>query len=163
MEDMIREYLSMQQIQELVKQGVAVEYTGWHVNNGYEYQHEVRYIPVTKPIETHGCIIFELVKIGDDTYRCQVCGKTYNQEAFEKMKQSTPVRFCSCGGNKKPMDLYIPYPVSGYETHAIFCVCNFCSNKYMYYRDRCQNENCDNTCDRSEVYCYQCQNKADKA
>ena len=163
MEDMIREYLSMQQIQELVKQGVAVEYTGWHVNTGYEYQHEVRYIPVTKPIEMHRCRIFDLAKTDDDTYRCQVCGRMHDKQSFNQIKQSAPVKFCSCGGNKKQMRIYIPHPISGWELSSIFYDCTSCGNKYMFHRARCRKEGCKNTCDIQELYCYECQRLMNKA
>lgn len=43
MQETVREYLSIQQIQDLVRQGVMPEYTGWSVNNGFEILHEVTY------------------------------------------------------------------------------------------------------------------------
>ncbi len=158
MEDIIREYLSMKQIQKLVKQGIAVEYTGWHTNTGYEYQHEVRYTPVTKPQGIHGCRIFDLAKTGDNAYRCQVCDRKHDSNGFNEIKQSAPVKFCSCGGDKKQMRIYIPHPVSGWELSPIFYDCIACGNKYMFYRDRCQKHGCKNTCDSQEIYCYDCQN-----
>lgn len=157
MEGIIKEYLSMKQIQELVKQGVAVEYTGWHINTGYEYQHEVKYVTAAKSQGSHGCRIFDLVKTDDDTYKCQVCSRMHGKQAFDEIKERAPIKFCSCGDNKKQMRVYIPHPISGWELSPIFYDCNSCGNKYMFYRDRCQKEGCKNTCDSQEIYCYECQ------
>jgi len=43
MEEVVMEYLTMEQIQKLVKKGIMPEYTGWSQNNGYELLFEVRY------------------------------------------------------------------------------------------------------------------------
>jgi hypothetical protein len=163
MEDMIREYLNMQQIQEVVKNGTEVIYTGWHVNNGHEYLHEIQYVPVSKPIKTHTCRIFDQVKINDTTYKCLVCMKEHDQQNFERICKTAPVKHCNCGGNTKKMALHIPHPVSGWQTSPIFYACSSCGSKYMFYKSRCQNECCRNTCDRSEVYCISCQKLIDKA
>jgi len=155
----IREYLNMQQIQEVVKSGTEIIYTGWHVNNGHEYLHEVRYRPIQELTKAHNCRIFDLVKISDDTYRCQVCQKVYSQIAFEDLKKNTPVRFCHCGGISKQMQIHIPEPISGWETKPIFLVCHSCAGKYMYYRFTCETEGCGNYCDITEVYCLECRKK----
>lgn len=103
------------------------------------------------------CRIFDLVSIDEDSYRCQRCGKIHSQKDFNEILKSAPVRVCSCGGKEKKMDVYVPFPVSGYETRSVFYVCNSCGGKYMYYRDTC--ESCGKTCDRKELYCYECEAK----
>lgn len=43
MQDVITEYLSIEQIQDLVRKGIMPEYTGWSSCNGFELLYEVRY------------------------------------------------------------------------------------------------------------------------
>ncbi len=43
MKETVREYLAMEQIQKLVKEGIMPEYTGWSLNNSFELLFEVIY------------------------------------------------------------------------------------------------------------------------
>lgn len=160
MEDMIREYLSIEAIKKLTTQGIDVTYTGWRENNGIEYLYEVRYRPIQQEkARLHTCMIFDLVKIDDEKYRCQTCNKIHDQISFEAIKNATPIRYCHCGGISKQMRLHIPTPLSGYVTKPVFYICHSCAGKYMYYRFACDTENCGNYCDITEVYCLQCRKK----
>lgn len=43
MQETVREYLSMEDIQSLVRRGIMPDYTGWSSCNGFELLFEVRY------------------------------------------------------------------------------------------------------------------------
>ncbi len=160
MEDMIREYLAMRELQELEKKGINTTYTGWEMSNGFERLYEVTYKAINEVKEAHICRIFDQVKISDETYRCHICKKIHDQQAFEELKKTAPVKNCYCGGIMKRMKIYIPHPLSGWETHPVFCECGSCGSKYMYHRFTC--EKCNKTCDISEIYCYECQRQMNK-
>ncbi len=162
MNNFTREYLSIEQIQSLQKQGTELHYTGWEENTGIQKLYEVRYVTVKNGTNVHDCRILNLVKISDDTYRCQTCKKIHNKKSFEELKKSSPAKFCHCGGTEKLMELHIPHPVSGWETKAIFLVCLYCGGKYMYYRFACETEDCNNYCDISEIYCIDCRKNMKK-
>jgi len=157
MKDIVQEYLAMRELQELEKKGIETTYTGWEMNNGFERLYEVTYRPIDEVKEAHICRIFDLVKISDETYRCHICKKIHDQQGLEELKKTAPVRNCCCDGFMKKMKIHIPHPLSGWITHPIFYVCDTCGGKYMYHRFICENKDCNNYCDITEVYCLDCQ------